>query len=107
MDGAGYLLLPGARRTEDHDPAVGGRNTLDRLTEMIHRPRRPDQLVAITRPMFQLGHLPPQPGGFERTIRDQHKSIRLERLFDIIVGAPLDRGHSSLDVAVAGDDHDR
>ena len=48
-----------------------------------------------------------QLGGLERPLGDQHEAVRLERLLDVVVGAALDRRDRGLDVAVAGDHHDR
>ncbi len=45
--------------------------------------------------------------GLERALGDEHEPVGLERLFDEVVGALLDRGDRGLDVAVAGDHHDR
>ena len=64
------------------------------------------RLVAPAR-AAQLGDFALQARGFERAFGDQHQAVRLERLFDEIIGAELDRGDRRLDIAVAGNHHDR
>ena len=43
----------------------------------------------------------------QRAVRDQDQPVGLEGLFDEVIGAALDRGDRGLDVAMAGDHHDR
>ena len=56
---------------------------------------------------FELLDLALEPRVLQRAVGDQHQPVGLERLLDEVVGAALDRRHGGLDVAVAGDHHDR
>ena len=71
------LFLAGAGRAEDHDPAVGRRDAIDRLAEMVHHPGGADQILRFAGPLLQLGDLAPQPRGFQRTLRDEHQRSAL------------------------------
>ena len=48
-----------------------------------------------------------QPRRFQRALHHMQQPVGLERLFDEVVGALLDRGDGGLDGAVAGDHHHR
>ena len=102
---AGDDLLAGAGRSGDEHPAAGRRDLADRLAQLIDRRRVPDQLGFRPGPHPQLLVLLAQLGGFHRPFDDQDEAVGLERLFDEIVGAQLDRRDRGLDRSVAADDH--
>ena len=68
---------------------------------------RPTMLVGTRRQRLELLDLALETRGFQRAVGDQHQAVGLERLFDEVVGAALDRRDRGLDVAVAGDHHHR
>src|SRR5712692_1135737 len=107
VDGARGELLAGAGGTDDQDAAVGRRDLVDGLAQLVDRARMPDQRGLIWRELLQRLDLALEPRGLERAIGDEHEAIRLERLLDEVVGALLDRRDRGLDVAVARDHHDR
>ena len=100
-------LLAGARRADDQDAAVGRRDLLDRLAQLVDRRRAADHAGRHRRERLELLDLALEPRGLERAVGDQHQPVGLERLLDEVVGAALDRRDRGLDVAVAGDHHDR
>src|SRR5215469_16601072 len=57
--------------------------------------------------LLELPHLALKPGILERAFGDEQQAIGLERLFNEIIGAALDRRHRSFDIAVARNHHDR
>ena len=107
MDEAGHHLLAGAGRARDQHPAVGRRHPVDRLPELIDQCRLADQFEAAAGSQPQLLVFPPQPRRLDGAVDDEDHPVGLERLFDEIVGAELDRLHRRLDVAVAAHDHHR
>jgi hypothetical protein len=100
-------LLAGARGANDHDPAVGGRDLLDRLAELVDRRRTADHADRHGRESLQVADLALEARGFERSVSDQHQAVGLERLLDEIVGASLYCRDGGFDVAVAGNHHHR
>ena len=107
MDDAGGQLLAGAGRAADEDAAVGRRHAVERIAQLVDGRRLPDHVSAEARALAQLLHLALELRGFERAQRHEDQPVRLERLFDVVVGAALDGGYRGLDVAVTGDDHHR
>ena len=99
-------LLAAAGRSGDQHAAIGGRHLVDRLAKLIDGGRAADHLEGIAAPLAQFAVLALQPRGFQRAGGEQHQTIGLEWLLDIVVGAALDCGDRSLDVAVAADDDD-
>ena len=57
--------------------------------------------------LFELLDLPLEPRVLQRAFGDQQQPVGLERLLDEVIGAALDRRNRGLDVAVAGNHHDR
>ena len=57
--------------------------------------------------LLEVAHLAFQPRILQRAVGDQQQPVGLERLLDEVVGAALDRRNRGLDIAVAGDHHDR
>ena len=57
VDGARGKLLAGARRTDDQDAAVGGRDLLDDLAQLIDHGRPADQLRGERRVLLEVAHL--------------------------------------------------
>ena len=99
--------LPTARRADDEDAAVGRRHALNRLAQLIDRRRVSHQIGGRRRERLQLLHLALEARRLKRAFGDQHQAVDLERLFDEVVCPLLDRRHGGLDVAVAGNHHDR
>ena len=54
----------------------------------------------------QLADFTLQARSFDCPIGDKHEAVRLERLFDEIIGAEFHRRNRRLDIAVAGNHHD-
>ena len=100
-------FLAGARRPGDEDPAAGRRDPLDLLAQLVDRRRGADQIEFAAGPQPQLGILAAQLGRLDRARDQEQQAIALERLFDEIVGAELDRLHRGLDRSVAADHHHR
>jgi hypothetical protein len=73
---------------------------------MVHDRGFADQIRAEAASLLELLVLPLQFRGFEGARGHEHEAIGLEGLFDVVIGAALDRGHGGLDVAVAADDDD-
>ena len=99
MDGASHHLLAGARGAMDHDARIGWRDAPDHRAQLVHR------LGFAGGAAPQFDDLALQLRGLQRPFCDQDQPIGLERLFDIVVGAPADRRDGGLDIAVARD-HD-
>src|SRR6516164_9104778 len=57
--------------------------------------------------LLELPHLALKPRILECAFGDQQQTIGLERLFDEIIGAALDRGHRGFDIAMARNHDDR
>lgn len=105
MDRPRREFLARAGRAGDHDAAVGRRDTFDGLAQVVHRQRCAEQFGAFRRALAQVGNLAPQLGCFKRPFGDKDQSVRLERLFDEIIGAAADGRNGGFDVAVTGN-HD-
>ena len=80
---------------------------LDSLAQLVHAWRAADQRACRRRKLLQFPDLALEPRGFQRARRHQDQAIGLERLFNEVIGAALDRRDRRLDVAVAGDHDDR
>jgi hypothetical protein len=100
-------LLAGTGRTDDQHPAVGRRHLFNGQPELVDRRRMTDQRRWERRELLERPHLPLKTGILQRPFRDQHEPVRLERLFDEVVGTLLDRRDRRLDIAVTRDHHDR
>src|SRR6185295_3740849 len=87
--------------------AVGGSYPFDRGPQLVDGGRLADHLEADGGAFLEFAHLPMQLGGFQRPRGYQQQPVRLEGLFDIVVGPALDGRHRRLDVAVPGNDHHR
>ena len=107
MQRARRQLLAGPGGADDQDAAVGLGRAVDGLAQLVHAGRAAGQDARRRRHLLQLPHLALEPRGFQRPGRDQDQPVGLERLFDEVIGAALDRRDRGLDVAVAGDHHDR
>src|SRR5262249_31647712 len=107
MDAARRELLAGTGRTDDEDAAVGRRDLVDGLAQLVDRRGAPHQGVGQRRPLLELLDLALEPRGLQRPLGNEDEPIRLERLLDEVVGAALDGGDRGLDIAVAGDHHHR
>ena len=107
MQRAGGELLARAGRTDDQNAAVGRRHAFDRLAQ-LRRPmaERPTMLDGSGASCLSCLDLALEPRIFQRAVGDQDQPVRLERLFDEIVCALLDRGDRGFDVAVARNHHD-
>ena len=68
---------------------------------------RPTSVDGQRAELLELPHLAFEPRVLQRAFGDEQQPVGLERLFDEVVGAALDRRHRGLDIAVAGDHHDR
>ena len=99
--------LPDAGGADDQDAAVGLGGALDGLAQLVHAGGAAGQNACGRRQLLEFLHLALEPRGLQRALRHQDQPVRLERLFDEIIGAALDRRDRGLDVAVAGDHHDR
>ena len=98
-------LLAGTRRTGHENPAAGRGNPLDLLPQLVDRRRGADQVEFAAGAQPQFGIFAAQLRRLDRARDDEQQPIALERLFDEIVGADLDRLDRRLDGAVAAD-HD-
>ena len=99
------LAGPGGPEISTRELA-GPSRSMTRL-QVGDRRRGADHAVDRAGARAQVVDLALQPRGLQRPLGDQDQAIGLERLFDEIVGAELDRGDRGLDVAVAGDHHHR
>ena len=100
-------FLAGAGGADDQDAAVGLGGAVDGLAQLVHAGRAAGQHARGRRQLLQFLDLALQPRGFQRPRRHQDQPVGLERLFDEVIGAALDRGDRGFDIAVAGDHHDR
>jgi hypothetical protein len=107
VDHARRELLAAAGRAGDHDAAVGRRDPLDELAQMVHDRGRAHQPGALPALLPELLDLTLQARGLERALGDQDQAVRLERLLDVVVGPALDGRDRGLDIAVPGDHDDR
>ena len=99
--------LPRTGRADDQDAAVGLGGAVDGLAQLIHAGRAAGQNASCRSQLLQFLHLALEPRGLQRAGRDQDQPVGLERLFDEVIGAALDRSDGGFDVAVAGDHHHR
>ena len=100
-------LLARAVLAVDQHAAVGRRRHRDLLAQLRHHValahhRQPPIDVRAQRAV--LGFEPALPHG---VADDEHRLLERQRLLDEVERAQLDRAHRRLDVAVAGDHHDR
>ena len=93
--------LPAPDGPDDQDAAVGRRDLVDGLAQLVASRRAADQRRRMRRELLELLDLALEARGLERAVGDQHQPVRLERLLDEVVGALLDRRDRGLDVAVA------
>ena len=100
-------LLARTGRADDQDAAVGLGGAVDGLAKLVHAGRATGQNASCRSQLLQFLHLALEPRGLQRAGRDQDQPIRLEGLFDEVIGAALDRSDRGFDVAVAGDHHHR
>ena len=107
MQRARRQFLAGAGGADDQDAAVGLGGPLDGLAQLVHAGGAAGQDARRRRELLEFLHFALQPRGLQRPRRHQDQPVGLERLFDEIVGAALDRGDRGFDIAVAGDHHDR
>ncbi len=107
VNGTRGKLLAAARRTDDQNAAVGRPHFLDGLPQLIGGGRTADQRRGERTELFQLFDLALEPRILQRPVGDQQQPVGLERLLDEVIGAALDRRDRGLDVAVAGNHHDR
>src|SRR5690606_39413540 len=89
-----------------HDAAVGWGDLFDLIAQLVDGDRLADHLGRHGRALAQFLDLAAKLIGLQREKGDKDQAIRLERLFDVVVGAPFDGGDGGFDVAVTGDDHD-
>ena len=92
-------------RTDDQDAAVGLGGPVDGLAQLVHAGRAPGQNARRRSQLLEFFHFALEPRGFQRPGRHQDQPVRLERLFDEVIGAALDRRDRGFDVAVAGNHH--
>src|SRR6516225_5073249 len=100
-------LLAAAGRADNENTAVRRRYFLDRLAQLIDRWRMSNQRGGERSELLELPHLALKPRILECAFGDQQQTIGLERLFDEIIGAALDRGHRGFDIAMARNHDDR
>ena len=107
MQRARRQFLARAGRADDQDAAIGLGRPLDGLAQLVHAGGAASQRACSRRKLLQFLHLALEARGFQRPGRDQDQPVGLERLFDEVIGAALDRRDRGFDIAVAGDHHDR
>ena len=107
VNGAGGELLAAAGGADDQHPAIGRPDFLHDLPELIHRRRSSDQRRGQRTELLELTHLALEPRILQGAFGNEQQPVGLERLFDEIVGATLDRRHCGLDIAVARDHYHR
>ena len=111
--GAARCVVQRARRqflaraggADDQDAAVGLGGPVDGLAQLVHAGGAAGQNARGGRQLLEFLHLALEARGFQRPRRHQDQPVGLERLFDEVIGAALDRRDRGLDVAVAGDHH--
>src|SRR5258705_8349234 len=89
----GGELLARARRADNHNPAVGWRDLLNRLAKLVDRRRTADHAERNRRESLKLLDLALESRCFQRAVGHEHQAVGLKRLLDKIVGAALNRGH--------------
>ena len=102
-----HKLLARPGRTGNQHPAVGLGHLGDGAAQSLGRLGAADQAGRRHRLRAQTAVLAFQRRRLDRPLDHHHQPIRLERLFDEVIGAALQRGHRRLDIAVARDHHHR
>ena len=107
MQRARRQFLAGAGGTDDQDTAIGLGGPLDGLAQLIHAGGASGQNARCRRELLEFLDFALQARGLQRPRRDQDEAVGLERLFDEVIGAALDRGDRGFDIAVPGNHHHR
>ena len=107
MDEPRRQLLARAGGARNEHARIGGPELVDDSLQIGDRRRGADHPVDGAAARLQLVDFALQARGLERAFGNQDQTVRLERLLDEVVGAELDRRHRRLDIAVAGNHHDR
>ena len=107
MDQACHNFLARASGAGNQHPAVGGGDLLDQHPQLGDGGRQADQFALIAALELQFLYLPLQPRRFQRTLHHMQQAVGLERLFDEVIGALLDRRDGGFNGAVARDHHHR
>ena len=107
MDQARGHLLARPGGAGDQHAAVGGGDLVDQHLELGNRGRVAHHLALVARFQFQFLHFALETRRFQRPLHHMQQPVGLERLFDEIVSALLDRGDGGFDGAVTGDHHHR
>ena len=100
-------FLAGAGGAGNQDARIGGAELVDDAPQVGERGEEPTMRLTAPPRALQIVDLALEARGLERPLGDQDQPVGLERLLDEVIGAELDRRHRRLDVAVAGDHHDR
>ena len=100
-------FLARAGWTGNQHPAVGRRDLFDQSAQLRNDRRLADQLAIVAGLQFQFLHFALQSCGLEGALDNMQQAVGLERLFNEIVGALLDRRYRRFDGAVTGDHHHR
>ena len=100
-------LLSRPREPADENAAVGGRDAFDGLAHMVDGRGTADQFAVRAGAQPQLLDLAPQACRLDGAFNDQHQAVHLERFFDEVIGAELDRRHRGFHGAVAAHHHHR
>ena len=98
-------FLARAGGADDQDAAVGLGGPVDGLAQLVHAGGAAGQNARRGSQLLEFLHFALEARGLQRPRRHQDQPVRLERLFDEVIGAALDRRDRGLDVAVAGDHH--
>ena len=107
MDQARRDFLARTGGAGDQHPAVGGRDLLDQGAQLRDHGGLADQFAIVAGLELQFLHFALQPRRFQRPLHHMQQPVGLERLFDEVIGALLDRGDRGLDGAMARDHHHR
>ena len=105
VDQPGHRLLARARGAGDQHPAVGRGELAYQATQLLGDDRLADQAVRLDGLGPKSAVLALQVAGLQRSLDAEQQPVRLEGLFEELVGAALDRTYSGFDVAVTRD-HD-
>src|SRR5579863_2267758 len=100
-------LFADARRAGDEHAAVGWRDALDLLAQLIDGVGCADEIILAAGAQFERLVLAPEPRGLDRALDNEQQPVRLERLLDEIISADFDRRDRGFDIAVAADHDDR
>ena len=104
----GNQTLARARRTGNHQAAVGRRHPVDGLTQGLNSVAAADQVGVFARLLPQHGVFSLQRRGFQRALDQDQQPVSVEGLFDEVIRALFNRAHGGLDRAVTGHhDHKR